>query len=107
MMKINTSIFQFQAGYMKYPILKNIGHIDNRLSRFFNLHFKKNEIYQISVAEKYVLVISLIMFYHNRTTVLYKVIVFVIFSFIDNFIFLDYLVILQHKLSAYNNKFEK
>ena len=38
---------------MKYPMLKNTGHIENRLSRCFNLHFKKNiESYQIYVAER-------------------------------------------------------
>ena len=44
--------FQFKVDYMKYKMLK-IGHIKNRLSRCFNMNFKKNiENYQISVAEK-------------------------------------------------------
>ena len=88
-------------------MLKNIVHIENRLSRCFNLHFKKNiESYQISVAEKYVLFLSLIMFYHNRTEVIYKLIVSSIYSFIDNFICIDYLGILKTK-SAYDNKLGK
>ena len=37
---------------------------------------------------------------------MYKVIGFVIHSFIDNFICIDFLGILQNKLSAYDNKFE-
>ena len=50
-------------------MLENIGHIDNRLSRFFILISRQNnEIYQRSVAEKYVQVLSLMMFYHNSTT---------------------------------------
>ena len=47
------------------------------------------------------------VFHNNMKTVLYKVIGSVIYSFIDNFICLDYMGILQHNLSAYNNKFEK
>ena len=52
-------------------------------------------IYQRSAAENYVLVHLLIMFYLNRRTVVYKVIGYVICSFIDNFICLDYLGILK------------
>ena len=89
-------------------MLENIGHIDNRLSRFFILISRQNnEIYQISIAEKYVLVISFIIFYHNIKTVLYKVMASVIYSFVGNLICLDYLVILQQNLSAYNNRFGK
>ena len=36
-----SGIFQFQFGYMKHPTMKKIGHIENRLSRCFNLHFKE------------------------------------------------------------------
>ena len=39
----------------------------------------KNEIYKGYVAEKYVLVLSLILFYHNTTKCVYKVIVSVIY----------------------------
>ena len=96
-------IFQFQIGYIEYPILKNIGYIENGLSSFF-LNFKKNtERYQRSVAEKNVLVLSLIMFYHNKMTVAYKLIGSAIYSFVDNFISLDYRGILQHKLFDYYN----
>ena len=79
-------------------------YIENRLSICFNPHFKKNiEIYQIFVAEKYLLVISLVMFYYNRTIVLYKLIGSIIYSFIDDFLCLDYLDTAQQKISAYGN----
>ena len=82
-------------------------YIENRLSRCFNPHFKKNiEIYQIFVAEKYVLVISLVMFYYNRTIVLYKLIGSIIYSFIDDFLCLDYLDTAQQNFSAYENMCE-
>ena len=51
-------------------------------------------------------VISLIMFYHNRMTVVYKVIVSVIYSYVDTFICIDYMGILQHKLSTSDKKFK-
>ena len=58
---------------------------------------------------KYVLVISLIMFYDNRTAVVYKVIVSVIYSSVDHFLCINYLGIVQQKLSdlTYSNRFEK
>ena len=43
--------------------------------------------------------------YHNMTTAVYKVIGSVIYLFIDNVTFNKYLGILQHMVSAYNNKF--
>ena len=55
---------------------------------------KHNKVYQISVAEKYVIVLSLIMFYRNRAAVVYKMIGYVIYPFIYNIICLDYLGIL-------------
>ena len=57
----------------------------------------------------YVLVLSLIMFYGNRMAVVYKVIWYIIYSFIDNCLSLDYLGILQKKLYTlyYDNNFEK
>ena len=55
---------------------------------------KHNKVYQISVAEKYVIVLSLIMFYRNRAAVVYKMIGCVIYSFIYNIICLGYLGIL-------------
>ena len=43
-------------------------------------------------------------FYHKRKTVVHKVIGLFIYLFIDNFICLDYLGILQKHLSDHNNK---
>ena len=57
--------------------------------------------------KKYVSVISLVMFHNNRKAVMYKVIGYDIYLFIDNYICLDYLCILHKNLSAYDNKFEK
>ena len=68
---------------------------------------KKLKAIKDLLQNKYLLVLSLVMLYHNRNTVVYKVIGCVIYSFIDNSICLDYLGILQYKLSAYDNKFEK
>ena len=45
--------------------------------------------------------------YRNRPTVVYKVIGSAINPFNDNFICIYYLGILQHKLYAYDNRFEK
>ena len=59
------------------------------------------------LTKKYVSVFSLNFFDHNIKTVVYKVIGYVIYSFIDNFIYLDYMCILQHKLYAYENNVEK
>ena len=82
-------IFQFQVCYMKYPMLKNVGHIEKRLSRCFNINIFCNiEIHQIYVNKKYVLVISLIMFYDNSTADVYKVIGCFIYSFIYNLLLL-------------------
>ena len=49
------------------------------------------------------------MFYDNRTEVVYKVIGYVIYSIIDNFLWLNYQGILQQNLSdlAHDNKLEK
>ena len=77
-------------------MLKNIGHMDIKLKICCHTHFNKNnKSYQIYVAEKYALVISLIMFYHNRKTVVYKATGSVIYLFVDNYIFVDYLGIIQ------------
>ena len=105
----NTSIFRFQVGYMRYPILeKHRTHREQDINMFSSaFQEKNNEGYQIYIAEKYVLFISLIIFYHNRKTVLYKMIGYVVYLFIDNLIFLDYLGMIQHKLSDYDNKLKK
>ena len=57
--------------------------------------------------KKYLSVLSLMMFYHKEKIVVYKLIGSVINEFIDNFICLDYLGILQLFLFSYDNKFEK
>ena len=79
------------------------------LSRCFNIHFEKKLQGIKYMLKIYVLVLSLITFYGNRTAVVYKVIWYVIYSFIDNFLSLDYLGILQQKLYTlyYDNNFEK
>ena len=68
---------------------------------------QRNESYQRTVDKKYVSDISLMIFYHNRKTVVCKVIRYVIYSFIDNFICIDYLCILHKQLSDYDKTFEK
>ena len=103
-----TSVFQFQVGYMTHPTTEKKGHTDKRLSRCFHPHFKTkqwklSEIY----CKKYVLFISLIILYHSNKSVVFKVMGYVIYSFVNNFICLDYLGILQQKLSPDDNKFEK
>ena len=103
-----TSLFQFQVGYTTHPMLKNIRHKEDSFIKMLNPNFKTkqwklSEIY----CKKYVLFISLIILYHSNKSVVFKVMGYVIYSFVNNFICLDYLGILQQKLSAYNNKFEK
>ena len=56
------------------------------------------------LTKKYVSVFSLNFFDHNIKTVVYKVIGYVIYSFIDNLICLDYLCILQERLYDYEKK---
>ena len=56
--------------------------------------------------KKYYLVLSLIVFYHNITSFVFKVIGYIIYSFIDTLICLDYLGIVQIYIFTYNNKFE-
>ena len=83
-------IFQFQVWYMFK-------------SAFQGKYWKLSRI----CPRKYVFVLPLIIIYHNRTAFVYKVIGSVIYYIIDNPIFLDYLGIVQHKLSDYKNNFEK
>ena len=100
-------IFQFQVRYMKYPMLQKYGIHREQVIKVFKSAFQgKIEIYQIFVAEKYVLIISLVMFYYNRKIVLYKLIGYIIYSFIDNFLCLDYLDTAKQKFSAYENMCE-
>ena len=46
------------------------------------------------------------MFYDNRKTIVYKVIGSVIYTIIENYIYIYFLYLLQDKLSKHNNKFE-
>ena len=103
-----TSVFQFKVVYTTHPILEV--HMTHReqVIKMFSFAFKDKTMKAIKdMLQKYLLSLLLMMFYHNRTTAVYKVIWSVIYSFIDDFMCLDYLVVLQNKLSAYNNRFEK
>ena len=51
-------------------------------------------------------VLSLIKFYGNRNILVYKVIGAVIYTIIDEYICLDYLDLLQEKLSKHDNNFK-
>ena len=63
-------------------------------------------MYQQLVNEKKITVLSLSIFHEHRKTVLFRVLVFVIHTIINNYIFIDYMILIQDKLSKYNNKFE-
>ena len=39
----NANVFQFQAGCMTHPMMKNIRHIESGLSRYFYPHFKTKQ----------------------------------------------------------------
>ena len=77
-------------------IEKNWTHRD-QIIKMFSSAFKIKTMKAIKeVLSKTVSVISLMMFYRNRKIVVYKVIVSVIYSVIDNSICIDYLCILQN-----------
>ena len=83
----------------------HIEHVINMLSSEFQ--DKTMKAIKDMTQKKYLSVLSLMMFYHKEKTVVYKLIGSVINEFIDNFICLDYLGILQLFLFSYDNKFEK
>ena len=102
--------FSFKFVIWNIQYWKNIGHIQNKLSRCYILQFKKKILKLSNLCQrKYVLAISVIMFYDKSIAVLYKVIISNIYSFINNFLCIDYLGIVQQQLSdfAYNNRLEK
>ena len=106
----NTSVFQFTVGYMTHPMQeKRRKHIDKTSYQdvFIHISIQKMRATKYQFKIKYVLVLSLIIFDHNRTIVVYKVIGTVIYLFINILCCLYYLGILQQKLSTYDNKFEK
>ena len=53
----------------------------------------------------YVTVISLMMFYENKKTVMNRVIGSVVCAIIDNYIFIYYMCLFQDKLSKHDRKF--
>ena len=91
---VNKEIFnQFHVGYMTLSLLKK--HITHRYQviKMFQSELKlvivqciKNELSKRNIS-----VISLIMFYENRKILMYKVIGAVIYTIIDDYIFIDYL----------------
>ena len=106
----NTSVFQFTVGYMTHQMQeKRRKHIYRTSYQdvFIHISIQKMRATKDQFKIKYVLVLSLIIFDHNRTIVVYKVIGTVIYLFIDILCCLYYLGILQQKLSTYDNKFEK
>ena len=52
-------------------------------------------------------VISLMILYDNRKTIMFRVIRDVVYTIVYNYIFLGYLVTIQDNFSKYNNNFEK
>ena len=62
----------------------------------------KNVLMKINIS-----VISLMMLYDHRKTIMFRVIIDVINTSVDNYICLGYLVMIQDKLSKHDNKFEK
>ena len=69
-------------------------------------HEKTFKSIKYLLMKKYALFLSLIIFYDNMTSVVYKVIVSIIYSIIDDFLCLYYLDKLQQKLSDFEKKFE-
>ena len=88
---------------------KHRTHREQVINIFHYIFQEKHWKYQIFVNEKYVLVISLIMFYDNRMAVVYKLIGSVTYSLADNFLCINYLGIVQKKLSdlTYNKSLKR
>ena len=101
-------IHQFNVSFMTHPSLNKHGNHSDQVIKLFQWAFKsvtvkciKNELYKKNVS-----VLSLMMFYENRNTLMYKVIRVVIYNCIDEHICLGYLVLLQETLPKqnYNSK---
>ena len=73
MIKYNINIFQIQVRYIKDPMLKNRTHREQVIN-MFQSEFQEKTLKAIKdlLMKKCVFVLSFIMFYDNRTTVLYK-----------------------------------
>ena len=69
---LKTSIFKFQFGYMKYQIMeKHMTHIE-QVTNIFSSSFKeKMRDIKDMLQEKYVLVLSFVMFLNTRKMVVY------------------------------------
>ena len=77
--------------------------------QLYQLSFKLVTVQRINneLSKSYVSVISLIMFYESRNKLRYKVVGSVVYTIIDEYIYLDYLASIQDKLSKHDNNFKK
>ena len=47
------------------------------------------------------------MLYYDRETIMFSVLEYIIYNIVDNFICLDYMCLIQNKLSKHNKSLEK
>ena len=71
------------------------------------ISYQDHEDYQNIVDEKSVNVISLVMLYDHRDTIMFRVLGYDIYTIINKFICIDFLCLIQYKLSKHDNFFEK
>ena len=93
---------------MTRTMLKKRTHLDMVINIFSSkIQIKAMKYIKELLTEKYSLVLSLIIIYHNSKMVVYKVVGSVIYSYVGNFICLGYQFILQENLSSYDNKLKR
>ena len=102
------TVHQFYVGYMTYPFLKKHRTRRDQVIKMFQSTFKLVTLNSIKneLSKKNVSVLSFMMFYDKRKQFTYKVIGSVIYTIIHEYIFVDYLGLLQEKLSKNDDNFK-
>ena len=106
--KKNQYVYQFRFGYMINPYLRSHRTTREQNIRMFSTVFELvfQEINAI-IQTKTVKVMSMMMLYHNRYGIHYKVIGSIFYTFLDRYVCLDYLGIFQRQLSFFDNTLAK
>ena len=96
----NEKIVQFQVVYMYYPVMnQNEAFISEVEKHELGIQQTNNGSYQKKVLNKdNTCVISLMIFYENRNTTLFKVLCLVIYFIMDNYLCGDCLCLYQDQL---------
>ena len=103
------TVHKFHMGYITHTSLKKHRTHREQVIKTFQSAFKliTLECIKNDISKNNVSVISLIVFHENRTILMYNVIGVVMYTIIDDYICLDYLGLLQAKLSKHDNNFQK